>query len=107
MKRLSRVTVALVSAVLLITVGASAAGAHGDNAAYVLVSADFIVPGQPFEVMVADIGQDAPVDFTIVKDERSELLGTTRAAPDGHLTADLQLPADFPVGWAQLYATVR
>jgi hypothetical protein len=106
MKRLSRVTVALVSAVLLITVGASAAGAHGGAAAYVLVSADFILPGQPFEVMVADIGEDAPVDFSIVQGERNEVLGTSRAAPDGHLMADLVVPADFPTGYAQLVATV-
>ncbi len=55
---------------------------------------------------MADIGQDAPVDFEIVKDERTDPLGSTRAASDGHLMMDLLLPADFPLGYAQLFATV-
>lgn len=86
--------------------GVSGAAAHDGAAAYVLVSSDFILPGQPFEVMVSDIGQEARVDFTIIKESRSELLGSTRAAPDGHLMTDLVVPADFPGGYAQLFATV-
>jgi len=104
MKRL--LLLALVS-VGLIAAPTTGAAAHGGAAPYVLVPADFILPGQPFEVVVADIGQDAPVDFEIAKDERTDPLGTSRAAPDGHLMTDLLLPGDFPVGYAQLFANVE
>ena len=104
MKRVLLATAALALSLLW---SAGSVVAHDGAAAYMIVSADFVLPGQPFEVMVADIGIDAPVDFTIVKDDRSELLGTSRAAPDGHLMTDLVVPADFPQGgYAQLFATV-
>ena len=46
---------------------------------------------------VGGLGQDAPVDFSITARDRTDSLGSTRAAPDGHLMTDLLLPADFPV----------
>jgi hypothetical protein len=104
MLRASVVTALIVGAFLA---AASGVAAHNGMAPYVIVNADFILPGQQFSVMVADIGEDAPVDFEIVMDARSETLGRTRAAPDGHLMTDLVLPADFPVGYAQLFATVQ
>ena len=92
--------------VLALSAGTSGAAAHEGAAAYMVVASDFVLPGQPFQVVVADIGEDAPVHFSIVKDARVEALGSSRAAPDGHLMADLMLPSDFPLGYAQLTATV-
>ena len=93
-----------VCAILL--AGAGIASAHDGAAPFVLVQSEFVLPGQPFQVIVTDVGEDAPVDFAIAKDQRTASLGSTRAAQDGHLMVDLELPDDFPLGYAQLSATV-
>ena len=98
--------VSLAALVTAIVATAGSASAHSGAAPYVIVQADFVLPGQPFQVVVTDIGEDAPVDFAIAKDQRSASLGSTRAAQDGHLMIDLRVPADFPLGYAQLSATV-
>lgn len=51
------------------------------------------------------MGADAAVALEIVHEPVVEQLGTAQAAPDGHFTATLSLPANFPGGYAQVIAT--
>jgi hypothetical protein len=106
MNRVAFVAASVVFAVAMGVGGVDSVAAHDGASAYVLVTSDFVLPGQPFQVVVADIGEDAPVDFTITHEARTEALGSSRAAPDGHLMTDLVVPAGFPEGYAQLFATV-
>jgi hypothetical protein len=91
---------------LALVMGAASAAAHIGGTAYVIVPADFILPGQPFEVVGVDVGADASVAMRIVHEPRSESLGSIRSGPDGHFMATFNLPNDFPGGYAQLLASV-
>lgn len=95
----------LAALLLTLVVGAGGAAAHSGGSAYILVTADFLLPGQPFEVVAADMGPDASVSFRIEHEPAVALLGTIRAAPDGHFMTNLVVPADFPTGHAELFAT--
>lgn len=91
-----------VLAALVFTLASVAAHSGGD--AYVLVLADHINPGDSFEVIVADFGPDTNVDLVIMRDRLAVPLSTVKAGADGHFQATLELPADFPGGYAQLVA---
>ncbi len=98
--------VRFVAALLLaLVLGPGSASAHLGGTAYVLVLSDFILPGESFEVIAADMGPSTSVELAIVHEPTIAALGTTIAAPDGHLTETLVLPGDFPGGYAQLFAT--
>ena len=96
----------LAALLLTLGVGAEGAAAHFGASAYIVVTDDFVLPGQPFEVVVADVGAEASVSLRIEHEPTIAALGTIRAAPDGHIVANLVVPADFPVGYAQLFASV-
>jgi hypothetical protein len=70
-----------------------------------LVAQDFILPGQQFELIAADMGANAALVVEIVQAPVVARLGTVQAAGDGHFRATLSLPADFPGGYAQIIAT--
>ena len=75
---------------------------HGGAGAFVIVPADHVVPGESFDVVVADMGAGSEIVLTIEAPERSESLATVTAAPDGHFHGSVDLPANFPDGYAQL-----
>lgn len=85
--------------------GAEGVAAHLGGSAYIVVAQDFIVPGQPFRLIAADMGEQADVALEIVHEAVVAQLGNARAATDGHFTVTLSLPTDFPLGYAQVIAT--
>lgn len=82
-----------------------AAAAHAGGAPLIHVPAGHIEPGQPFELIAADLGQNATVTLELAATDRKVLLGTVTAGPDGHFQATLTVPAPFPDGYAELTAT--
>ena len=87
---------------ILVTIGP--ATAHIGGGAFILVPADHVLPGATFEVIAADMGMDATVSFRIEHDTLVVPLDAATAGPDGHFQTTLSLPADFPIGYAQLIA---
>jgi hypothetical protein len=79
--------------------------AHFGGGAFIIVPSDHIDPGSTFEVIGVDLAPESTVDFKIVRDESVMALGTFVSGADGHFTTRLQLPADYPTGYAQLFAT--
>jgi len=55
-------------------------------------------------IIGADLGSDANLTITLTQGSRTIQLGTATTGPDGHFTADLLLPADFPNGYSELVA---
>ncbi|MGI8927909.1 MAG: hypothetical protein ACR2H0_00390 [Candidatus Limnocylindrales bacterium] len=98
---------ARLAAALFVAVFGGAAGvaAHQGSSAYMLVAQDFILPGQQFELIAADIGSNAALSIEIAQAPVVAQLGTVQAAGDGHFTATFSLPSDFPGGYAQIIAT--
>ena len=95
----------LVLSFLLALLVPALASAHGGGGASVIVPADHINPGQVFSLIAVDFGSDSVVRFKITTGDRTVDLGNWTAGPDGHFEANLDLPADFPFGWADLVAT--
>lgn len=83
----------------------AAVSAHGGASPSLVVTVDHVDPGTTFPIIAADFGSDSKVLFSIVAPARSIALGHWTAGPDGHFTASFALPADFPVGWADVVAT--
>jgi hypothetical protein len=79
--------------------------AHFGGGAFIVVTADHVDPGSSFEVIGADLAPESTVEFRIVRDDFVVVLGTFVSGADGHFTTQLQLPADYPTGYAQLFAT--
>jgi len=96
----------LVAALLLtFVVAVGGAAAHQGGSTYTVITADYILPRAPFEVVASDMGPDASVGMRIVHEQTVAPLGTVRAAPDGHFVTNPVLPSDFPIGYAELFAT--
>jgi hypothetical protein len=99
------ITVALVIGLLASFVVAANAAGHFGAAAYIIVPADHVLPGQPFEVIGADLTPNSTVSFAMLREGETTALDDSASGPDGHFNATLTLPASFPVGYAQLFAT--
>jgi hypothetical protein len=98
------VTISALAASWIFTLPAPAA-AHFGSSAYIVVTADQVLPGQEFEVVAADLTPGASVSFRLVHEELSVPLTTTTAPPDGHFRLNMAVPNDFPSGdYAQLFA---
>ena len=82
-----------------------AAAAHAGGEPLIHVPADHVEPGQPFQLIASDLGENATVILELALDETKRTLGTVVAGPDGHFQTTLTLPAPFPEGYAQLTAT--
>ena len=82
-----------------------AALAHAGGEPLIHVPADHVEPGQPFQLIASDLGENATVTLELAIDETKATLGTVVAGPDGHFQTMLTLPAPFPEGYAQLTAT--
>jgi hypothetical protein len=92
-------------ALLTSVIAAAPVHAHFGGGAFIVVPADHVNPGSTFEVIGADLAPESTVEFKIVRDESVVALGTFVSGADGHFTTQLQLPADYPNGYAQLFAT--
>jgi hypothetical protein len=97
----------LLAALLIGLVSAGGASAHFGGGAYLVVPADYINPGEPFEVVAVDLTPNASVSLTMTTDDRIASLGDAISDAYGHFTTTLPLPADFPAGYAQLFARAQ
>jgi hypothetical protein len=95
----------LAAATLATAVMAVPVAAHFGASAYIIVPADHVLPGEPFEVVGADLTPNSNVTFTMNREGVTTTLDGSASGPDGHFTATLTLPRDFPGGYAQLFAT--
>jgi hypothetical protein len=77
---------------------------HSGAQPFILVPADHVNPGQPFEVFASDLGANADVMLSMRRDETLTPLATVDADPQGHFTTTVSLPADYPEGYAELIA---
>ena len=79
--------------------------AHFGGAAYIVVPVDHVNPGERFQVVGGDLTPNSSVVFRFKRDESTvPVPGTVTSDPDGHFTASLAVPADFPSGYALLEA---
>ena len=79
--------------------------AHGNASPTLIVTVDHVDPGTSVPIIAADFGSDSLVQFKIVAPAKSVELGHLTAGPDGHFTASFDIPADFPLGWADIVGT--
>lgn len=87
------------------TAAPSVAIGHEGAEAFILVPLDQVNPGEPFEVIGADLTPNSSVSFRVERGSNVVPLGSSATAgPDGHFTATLTLPAEYPTGYAQLIA---
>ena len=78
---------------------------HFGGAAYIVVPVDHVNPGERFEVVGGDLTPNSNVVFRFRRDESTvPVPGTVTSGPDGHFTASLAMPADYPTGYALLEA---
>jgi hypothetical protein len=79
--------------------------AHGNGLPWVWLDSEQVMPGGRFDVLVIDFQPFAQVELELVADEQRVTLGTIPCEGDGHGEAQLVVPADFPIGYAELTAT--
>jgi hypothetical protein len=96
---------AALAATLLSLLSAAPMLGHFGASAYIIVPADHVLPGEPFEVVGADLTPNSNVTFTVQREGVTTTLEGSASGPDGHFTATLTIPEDFPGGYAQLFAT--
>ena len=85
---------------------ASVAAAHFGSSAQIIVTSDFILPGQEFEVVAIDLTPGASIDFEIRREEAGLAVPLEEAtsSADGHFRVNMSIPGHFPDGYAQLFA---
>jgi hypothetical protein len=81
--------------------------AHFGGEAFILVPADHVNPGEPFEVIVSDLTPGSPVVVEARRDGGSVRVGQVVSDTEGHFTAFATLPADYPHGYTELVATAQ
>lgn len=91
-------------AILALLVLALPVRAHGAGLPWIHVPADFVMPGEEFTVIAADLGPQVQVTLQVVRGEDLVPIGTAQADPLGHFEATLELPTDFPHGYVELVA---
>ena len=78
---------------------------HFGGTAFIVVTSDHVNPGEEFNVVGADLTPNAEVEFRFERDDlKVTLPGTVTPGVDGHFTAQLSMPAEFPDGYALLVA---
>ena len=83
--------------------GARVASADVPQDGRLLVTADFVLPGQGLPLVGIDLAP-GDVDVSISAGSTTATLGSARVAADGSLSASLPVPAGFPHGYAQVVA---
>jgi hypothetical protein len=97
-----RAAFALGALVATASLPGSAAG-HGGGLPWIYIEAVQVWPGQPFHVLVLDVAPFVNVTLEAEAGERRATLGQLVTGPAGHGEVDVTLPADFPLGYAQLH----
>ncbi len=97
--------VASLGVMLLIAPGPALA--HFGSEAFILVPGEQVSPGEPFEVVVADLSPGAAVTLVAVRNGQTVEVGRTVSDREGHFTTSATLPADYPHGYAELVATAQ
>ncbi|HXG26463.1 MAG TPA: hypothetical protein VNL94_06385 [Candidatus Binatia bacterium] len=104
MRRLIR-TLGAAAVLTLAAVGASPALADSPSNGQLIVPGDHINPGETFSITGYDIDPLIELDLAIVSGGRTAELGTVKTDGAGNLSASVQLPSDFPTGYANVMAT--
>jgi hypothetical protein len=89
----------------LVLASAAPVAAHGGASPSLVVTVDHVDPGGSVPIIAKDFGTDSRVLFELAVPGHIVELGHWMAGPDGHFNASFQVPADFPLGWADLVAT--
>ena len=92
-------------ACLLVAGAAGAASAHPGGPEEVLVVGDHVDPGQTFRLLASFIEPQTDVPVTVVTGSQRFDLGTVTVNADGQFDVSLTLPADVPLGYAELHLT--
>ena len=101
-------TAALRSSLGLLVVGGwlvtpTSARADGPADGRLIVTADFVLPGQPMPVTGDDL-VPGEVDLVLAAGRTTASLGTAVVAEDGSMRASVPVPATYPHGYAELTA---
>jgi hypothetical protein len=88
---------------LLLHVGVAAG--HGTGLPWIWVEDEHVSPGQRFTAVVVDFEPNGTVALELVADGGRAALGAIPSEGDGHGEAELQVPTDFPHGYAELVGT--
>jgi hypothetical protein len=88
----------------LLLAPASLALAHGGGLPWIWLEQEQVMPGERFHALVVDFEPFTEVELVARAGETSELVGRVPTEVDGHGEGDLMLPADFPLGYAELVA---
>jgi hypothetical protein len=86
---------------------ASPASAHFGGEAFILVPVDHVNPGEPFEIIVADLTPGASTVIEARRDGQSVEAGRTVSDTEGHFSTTGSLPTDYPHGYTELVATAE
>jgi hypothetical protein len=78
--------------------------ADGPNNGNLLVPVDHVLPGEQFRITGFDIDPGITLTVRLISGARSAPLGTITVAPDGTVESTGVVPADFPLGYAELHA---
>jgi hypothetical protein len=90
-------------ALLALHVGVAAG--HGTGLPWIWVEDEQVLPGQQFNVVAIDFEPYGTVTLELVAEGRRAALGEFPSEGDGHGEAELQVPTDFPLGYAELTGT--
>ena len=101
--RLGPAFVGATFAVLLVMIGTGLVSAHPGGPEEVLVVGDHADPGQTFRVLGAFIEPDVDVAVSVVSGSQRFDLGTVRVDAEGRFDVSLTLPAEVPLGYAELH----
>ncbi|HVM29827.1 MAG TPA: hypothetical protein VM305_03555 [Candidatus Limnocylindrales bacterium] len=91
--------------VTLLLVPGGSAHAHGNGLPWIWLEYEQVMPGDRFEVLVIDFEPYGQVEVQLSADEAVRRLGSITCEGDGHGEAEMVVPDDFPIGYAEVTAT--
>jgi hypothetical protein len=97
----SRSRLVLGAAMLLFALPALALG-HGGGMPWIWLEEEQVMPGRQFHVLVVDYAPYSTVELHAQSGSATAAVGSIATEGDGHGEGDLALPADFPLGYAEL-----
>lgn len=101
---MSHRTLAMPLLLLALALGTGPVAAHGDGQPWIWLESERVPTDEPFNVLVLDFAPYGVVGLEVVTGQRREAIGTITCAGDGHGEGQLRLPADFPNGYAEMFA---
>ena len=101
MRRCIRTTAALVMLMATLAIGSGTAWAHGQSVSVDPASAR---PGDTITIVGKELGGNRDVGIVLMGMGKEVVLGTTKATPQGEISAQMTLPAELAPGSYQLRA---